>query len=135
MSPMPQRAEIVTGDRDGDAVRVGSARHLAERFRRQSPPPAAVDEQRERRVLVLGRKVVDDLPRRGAVGNIELSARRAAVIRRLALPAREDFRMLRDAGAVVVFLLQIDRHGSLLRRRRMRQQGRPDKSDKGAKTG
>ncbi len=69
------RAQIVAGDRDGDAVGVQAARHLAEHRRIERAPPAAVDEQRERRVLARFRQEqVEVLPRRIAVGQAELGA-------------------------------------------------------------
>src|SRR5512140_2031549 len=93
-----------------------------------------MNEQRERRILVLGGKQVEDLPRRGTVRDVELRTRSGAVVRGLAFPAREDFRVLLHAGAVVVFFFQIDGHERLLRPRRMRQADAADKSDKARKS-
>ena len=71
------RREIVAGHRDGDAVRVHAARHLAEARRLERAPVAAVDEQRERAALSspprgLNRSMV--WRARGAVFQPELGA-------------------------------------------------------------
>lgn len=116
------RTEIVTGNRDADAARIRPGRRLAEHRRIERAPPAAVNEQSQRRhlVVVFCRKQVDGLARRGAVTQAEFGAARGfAIGRRLALPARENLRMLGHPGAVIVFGFVVDRrHGALLFRRR-----------------
>jgi hypothetical protein len=72
-----------------------------------------MNEHGKRRVgfCALAGKQVDGLARRGAVGDAQFRARRRSSIGiGLALPAREDFRMLRHAGAVVVLFFVIDGH-------------------------
>jgi hypothetical protein len=108
-------AEIVASDRDGDAMRIRALGHLAEFRGLERAPPAAVDEQRERRrrAVVRRREQVVSLARRGAVFDAELGAARSRpIIGSFAVPAGEDLRMFRNAAAVVVFDLVVDRvHG------------------------
>ena len=116
------RHQIVARHRDGDAVRVHAARQLAEHRGLERAPVAAVNEQRERRVgaAALGRENVDDLARRRTKFQAELGAAVGlgllAIGRGVALPALEDFRMLRHPGAVVVFNLVVDGHEECSRR-------------------
>src|SRR4029077_409626 len=79
-------------------------------------PPAAMNEHRERRlVIVLGRKKIDDPAHRLAVSDSGLRVvRGCAVGGRFALPARKYFRMLGHPGAIVVFNLVIQGHVSSL---------------------
>jgi hypothetical protein len=112
------RAEIVTGDRDGHTARVRSGCQLAEHRWLERAPPAAVNEQCERRhrVVVLGPEQIEGLALRGAIGEAEFGvARRRAVGRRRALPARENLRMFGHPAAIVVFGFVIDgQHGVVL---------------------
>ncbi len=76
-----------------------------------------MDEQRQRRSHPgPGRKQVDELPQRLAVAQSELGApllhRFGTVVFGFARPAREDFRVLGHAGAIVVFGFVVDGHGS-----------------------
>jgi hypothetical protein len=60
--------EIVAGHRDGNAAPIRPARHLAEHRGIERTPPAAVDENRKRRIFAGRRKEqVDRLARRIAV--------------------------------------------------------------------
>ena len=109
-------AEIVAGDRDRDAARIRTRCHLRKHRRLERSPPAAMNEHRERRlVIVLSRKKIDDPARRRAVSNPGLRVvRGCAVGGRFALPARKYFRMLGHPGAIVVFNLVIHGHVSSL---------------------
>jgi hypothetical protein len=109
------RAEIVAGDRDRHAVAVEPLRHVAELAGLERAPVAAMDEQRERRVAAALRvEQVDGLARRRPIGEAEIGPSRGlgglAIGGRVALPAREDLRMLGDARAIVVFGLIVGRH-------------------------
>ncbi len=110
------RAKIVAGDCNRDAARIRAGRQLGKHRRLERAPPAAVNEHGERRlVVVLGGKQIDGLAQRGTVGHCELGiARRRAVGRPLALPAGENLRVFRHAGAVVVFNLVVDGHDKSL---------------------
>ena len=107
------RREVVAGHRDGDAMRVHAARHLAEARRLERAPVAAMDEQRERAVGPAARlEQVDGLARRWPVLQPDLGAAFlagfVAVGSAIARPARENLRMLRHPRAVVVFNLVVD---------------------------
>jgi hypothetical protein len=74
--------------------------------------------QRERRRVAAesGREQVDELPRALAVAQAELGTTLlhcfGAILFGFAGPARENLRVVGDAGAVVVFSLVVDRHGT-----------------------
>ena len=107
-------AQIVANHGDRDALPVRPARHVAEHRRVERAPPATMDENRKRRIVVLpGQKEIDHLARRAAVGQAELGAivleHLGAVKLRFQRPASENIGMLRDAGAIVIFSLVIDR--------------------------
>src|ERR1700733_16244506 len=107
------RAEIVAGHRHGNAARIQSARHLAEERRIERAPPAAMNEQRERRIFAgLRQEQVDILPRRIAIGEAKLGAagfeRVGAIILSFPCPAGKNLRMFRHAGAIVVFGFVVD---------------------------
>ena len=108
-----RRAKIVADDRDRHAVRIRPLRHLAESFRIERAPPAAVNEHRQRRIVVrvVARKKIDAVARRRAIRQAQLRAFRAAAIGRgLGIPALENLRMLRHTGAVVIFFFVVDGH-------------------------
>ena len=109
------RAEIISGDGHRDAARIRAGRQLGKHRRIERTPPAAVDKHGERcLVVVLGRKQIDGLAQRGAVSHREPGVVRGrAVGRPVALPAGENLRMVRHAGAVVVFNLVVDRQHQL----------------------
>ena len=109
------RSEIVADHPDCHAVRVESARHVAEQRRVERAPVAAMDEQRERRCDVRARREkIDELARRRSVAEPELGAPFlhgfGAIVLGLARPACEDFRVFGHAGAVVVFGFVVDGH-------------------------
>ena len=106
-----RRAEIVADHRDTHAVRVRALGHLVEHRGVERAPPAAVNEHGERGVGAAGGKQVDGLARRGTVADTQFGAERGRTIgRSLALPAREDLRMLGNAAAIVVFNFVVDDH-------------------------
>ena len=69
-------------------------------------PPAAVNEKQHRRVGAGGGKDIQRLTRPGSVGHVEPSRRTLARQCGSAGPAVEDRRVLGNAGAVVVLLVQ-----------------------------
>src|SRR6185437_11051971 len=107
------RAQVVADDRDAHALCVRPLGHVVEALRRQRTPPAAVDENGERRRagVAFGGKEVDDLLRRWAEGKAEFRVTPLFAARRaIAQPVGKNLYVLRHAGAIVVFLLVIDRH-------------------------
>lgn len=76
-------------------------------------PVAAVDDDEEgpARVVTVGMEEVDRVARMRTIGNADLgpSRPRATVGGGIPLPAGNDFGMLGDPGAVVVFGLEIER--------------------------
>src|SRR5579863_3818167 len=105
--------QIVAYHGDTDAVRVRAARHLAEHGTIERAPPAAVDEQRKRRVSRRVRhEQIQRLPRRVAIRQSELGAATLKGVKAVSLsvahPAREYLLVIRHAGAVVIFSFVID---------------------------
>ena len=125
------RAQVITRNRDRDAVRVQAARHVAEHRRIERAPIAAMDEQRQRRRGAgLRMEQIEILPRRVAVSQAELGAARfervGAIKLGVARPAGENLRMLRHAGAIVIFGFVVDcRHRRLPAFRIRLRQGCP----------
>jgi hypothetical protein len=114
------RAQIVADDRDRNALSVRAARHLTEHRGFERTPPAAVNENGERcLVIVSGQKKIDRLARRTAIGQAQFGAALlehfGAVELRLACPAGENLRMLGHAGAIVIFSFIVDRGQGRLR--------------------
>src|SRR6185312_7533202 len=108
------RDEIVAGDGNRDAVRVGADRGLTEHRGIERAPPSAVNEHRERRLAAAGsRENVDCLPGRRAVSDGQFGAgSRLAIGLGLTRPTRENLRVFGNAATVVVFLFIVDRrHG------------------------
>ncbi len=105
--------EIVANHGDADAMGVGAARHLAEHRTIERPPPAAVNEQRERRLATrIRQEQIQRLAGRITIGQPKLGAaaleRVDAIEFAFAHPAREDLLMIRHAGAVVIFGFIVD---------------------------
>src|ERR1700682_1445167 len=69
------RAQVIAGDRDGDAMRVEPARHVAEHRRVERAPIAAVYKHRKRRgPAAFGKEQVKILSRTRAIGHAECRA-------------------------------------------------------------
>src|SRR5690242_17098420 len=84
-------------------------------------PPAAMNEDRQRRVLVpLGQEQIDRLPRRAAIGQAELGTavfeHLGPIKLRFSRPAGKNLGMFGHAGAIVIFNFVVDRgHRRLLK--------------------
>jgi hypothetical protein len=109
------RTQVVTRDRDRDAARIQSGRHVAESRSIERAPVAAMHEQRERRVTGrVGKKQIDLLARAGSVGEAEFRVffrlHAVAISRRLALPAGKYLHMLGHARAIIVLDFVVNRH-------------------------
>src|SRR5262245_3768049 len=85
---------------------------MAERRGMKGAPVAAVDQYNERASFIysVGPEEVDRLARMVSVAETQFGVveARSAIGRCVALPSRDDLRMLRNAGAVIVFRLVVD---------------------------
>src|SRR5262245_10444541 len=106
------RTKVVTDHRNAHAAPIRARRHLRERCWLERAPPATMDEHGKRGlVIVFGREKIHRPPRRRTIRNPKFCVvGRRTISRALALPARKNFRMLGDAGAVVVFDFIVDGH-------------------------
>src|SRR5690242_439195 len=111
------RAEIVAGDRNGDAACVEPRRHMTEHRGLERSPVAAVHEYGEGSMrAAFGTEEIERLARGRTIDDAEFGppGRRGsgAVARRLALPAGEDAHVLRYPSPIVVLGFEIGPHGA-----------------------